>query len=231
MSREHLISKALFPGGVTIRGFSWCADQFKRVGVNALAANILCRKHNSDLSELDAAAKDVWNVLREVFDRLEDIRMAEAITRTTPRPERRKYRLDGTRLERWCFKTTINMVASGNVRNFPGDWEPRRDLVDYVFGGRALPPGCGLGLAVVVGEKIVDRDHVSFDLMRFVGRDGEPPDIEGFLMAFRGLRLAGSSIRPLESLHTPTNFANPEQVLLRPRKLIFTGVGEVAFKW
>lgn len=231
MSGEHLISKNLFPGSVSIRGFPWCAEQFKTVGINSLTANILCRKHNSDLSELDAAAGNVWRALREVFDLQEDLRIAEAVTKTRPKIERRRYRLDGTRLERWCFKTTINMVASGNVRGFPADWEPRRELAEYVFGRSALPDGCGVGLAVVLGERIVDRDHVSFDLMRFIGRHGERPDVEGFLMGFRGLRLAGSSIRPLESLHTPTNFANPQQVMLRPRKLIFKGVGEVVFDW
>jgi len=231
MSGEHLISKTLFPGSVSIRGFPWCAEQFKTVGINSLTANILCRKHNSELSEVDAAAGTAWRVLREVFDLLEDLRIAEAVTKTRQKIARHKYRLDGTRLERWCFKTTINMVASGNVRGFPSDWEPRRELVQYVFGRATLAAGCGVGLAVVLGERIVDRDHVSFDLMRFVGRREESPDVEGFLMAFRGLRLAGSSIRPLESLHTPTNFANPERVMLRPRKFIFTGIGELSFDW
>ena len=40
----------------------------KTIGVNALTAKVLCKKHNSLLSPLDAAAKDVWCVLRYISD-------------------------------------------------------------------------------------------------------------------------------------------------------------------
>ncbi len=60
----------------------------------------------------------------------------------------------------------------------------------------------------------------------------ESPEVEGFLLAFRGLRLAGSSTRPLTYLHTPRDFANPEQVLLRPQWFDFVGIKtDVSFDW
>src|SRR5882762_7371595 len=113
MSGEHLVSKALFPNGFTIRGFPWCANEFKTVGVNALTANVLCLKHNSMLSPLDAAAKDVWCVLRYVSD-LNAERGRELATGSGQRRSKVKFVLGGLRFERWAFKTTINMVASGN---------------------------------------------------------------------------------------------------------------------
>jgi len=53
---------------VSIRGFSWCPDDYITVGINSLTANVLCRAHNSRLSDLDAAAYDMWCVLRQVSD-------------------------------------------------------------------------------------------------------------------------------------------------------------------
>lgn len=230
MSGEHLVTKALFPGGYTIRGFPWCATEFKTVGVNALTANILCRRHNTDLSPLDAAAKDVWCVLRYIWD-MNAVRQAEAAAGIRNRRSRVKFRLDGTHFERWAFKTMVNMVASGNVTGFGRDWEPPRELARHIVEGGALPEGCGLGLAVVIGEKVSDQDHISFALLRREDRPADAPEVEGFLMSFRGLRLAASSTRPLQSLHTPVNLINPEQVMLRPQRLELLPSGEVTLDW
>jgi len=117
------------------------------------------------------------------------------------------------------------------VTGFPEEWEPRKELVDFVFGTGRLPDGCGLGLAVVLGEKLEDPDHISFQLIRRTGPAAEPPEVEGFLIGFRGLRFAGSSTRPLLSLHTPVNHLNPEQVLFRAKHIEFLPVGKVDFDW
>src|SRR5437764_11288626 len=113
MSGEHLISKALFPRRFAIRGFPWCKGEVKTVGVNALTAKVLCKKHNSLLSPLDAAAKDAWCVFRYISDLNNEHQRLVALG-IWHRPQRMKFRLDGWRFERWAFKTTINMVASGN---------------------------------------------------------------------------------------------------------------------
>ncbi len=230
-SGEHLITKALFPSGLKVRGFPWCNGEVKAVGANALTAKVLCRYHNTELSELDSAALDVWCVLREIGNQVVELQTVARIARIQPRAELRKYPLDGARLERWCFKMTINMVASGSVTGFPEEWEPRKELVDFVFGAGRLPDGCGLGLAVVLGEKLEDPDNISFQLIRRTGPADEPPEVEGFLIGFRGLRFAGSSTRPLLSLHTPVSPLNPEQVLLRPKHVEFLPVGKVDFDW
>src|SRR5262249_12435781 len=151
-----------------------------------------------------------------IGDRIEERRLVLRVTRQLPRLDRRRYRLDGPRLGRWCFKVTINLVASGNIQNFPDDWEPRQSLVRFVFGEGSLPDGCGLGQVAVVGEKVENPDYFSFDLIRRIEPSEQPPDAEGFLITFRGLRLAGSSTHPLASLHTALDPDNPEQVLLHP---------------
>ncbi len=84
---------------------------------------------------------------------------------------------------------------------------------------------------MVLGEKLEDPDNISFQLIRRTGPADEPPEVEGFLIGFRGLRFAGSSTRPLLSLHTPVSPLNPEQVLLRPKHVEFLPVGKVDFDW
>jgi len=229
MSGEHLVSKALFQDSVSIRGFDWCKDKPKTIGINSLTANVLCRDHNSALSDLDAAALRVWSALREFGDRQEASAMAARLRIPTARPRPMHVRVDGRRLERWAFKMMVNLVASGTQPGFPEAWEPPLQLARFVFGQAALPDGCGLGLAVSFGERLDDWDHVSFAVIRTVNR--EPPQAEGFLMAFRGLRFAGSSTTPLHKVHTPADFGNPEQILLRPNRIIFKPTGRLDFLW
>lgn len=232
ISGEHVVTKALFPTNVAVRGFPWCAQEFQTIGINSLRAKVLCTRHNSDLSELDAAALDVWCVLREIADRADQRRRMDAAG-LHARFSRKRYGLDGTRFERWCFKTMINIVASGSVPDFRTDWEPPLALARYVVEGRALPEGSGLGMVMVIGEKLADRSGMQFQLLRQVERrPEEAPEVEGFLLAFRGLRLAGSSTKPLTSLHTPVNFDNPERVMLRPTLIEFVDIKtDMTFDW
>jgi len=46
--------KGALSDSVSIRGFDWCKDKPKTIGINSLTANVLCRDHNSALSDLDA---------------------------------------------------------------------------------------------------------------------------------------------------------------------------------
>src|SRR5437899_10575191 len=66
ISREHIISASLFPADkITVQGLSWCKGEPKEIGLAALTRKILCTKHNSDLSEIDAAAGESINTPQE----------------------------------------------------------------------------------------------------------------------------------------------------------------------
>ena len=55
ISREHLVSKCVFPDqSIFVRGLDWCLDEPKEVRIETLTAKILCKDHNSALSELDS---------------------------------------------------------------------------------------------------------------------------------------------------------------------------------
>jgi hypothetical protein len=70
MSGEHIISQALFDDKmIMVQGFKWCAEP-KSIAKAALTRKILCRAHNSELSDLDGAAKDAFDIFREATNRV-----------------------------------------------------------------------------------------------------------------------------------------------------------------
>ena len=88
LSREHLISKALFPGSVaTVSGFSWCENP-QCIGINALTRKFLCKRHNSALSPADEAI---------------------AALNLTAGKSGSEIKISGYALESWFLKTLINL--------------------------------------------------------------------------------------------------------------------------
>jgi hypothetical protein len=229
LSGEHYLSKGLFSDAVTIRGFPWCKDKPKTVGINSLTANVLCQTHNSALSPLDAEASHAWKTLQLFMERVDEVRLLERLRLGPPHRKKLHVAIDGALLERWTFKVMAGLVASGMVEGFPENWQPTAALARFIFGEQALPAGCGLGFVVKIGERVDDWDHISFNLIRGLGKRRD--HAEGFLMEFRGLRLAGSSTAPLASLHTPVDFANPEMVLLHFKRFEFPLIGKLDFRW
>ena len=115
ITREHVISQCLFKGDeITVQGFPWCLNEPKTIGLSNLVAKILCRKHNNNLSDLDAAALRAFDVLRE------SIRMNDVRGKLKQRFWRIKhFKIDGPLLERWFLKTLINL-SFGRIREDPG---------------------------------------------------------------------------------------------------------------
>src|SRR4051794_31716079 len=66
-SREHIVSRGLFIGDtVRVEGFHWCKTGPREVGLASLTAKILCKKHNSDLSEVDTGGAEAFNIFRQL---------------------------------------------------------------------------------------------------------------------------------------------------------------------
>ena len=79
-----------------------------------------------------------------------------------------------------------------------------------------------------------ERSRAAAGALKFALANSEPSRLAGVRRVpdgFWGLRLAGSPTRPLESLHTPVSAINPEQVLLRTRRLELLPRAEVNFDW
>ena len=133
MSREHTVSESLFKGTfVDVKGFSWCKDEEKRIGLASLTKKILCEKHNSALSPLDAAASHAFDVLRN----------QTKLSNDRGKHPNKKYKkitfsLNATFLERWLLKTLINFSYDGEYFIGPDSTtkgRPCETLVNIAYG-------------------------------------------------------------------------------------------------
>lgn len=153
ISGEHLISQAFFPDRqITVQGLHWCKDAPKTVGLSSLTGNILCRKHNSDLSVLDAAIQSTLDTLDDSMQLLEVRRKLRLRHYTI-----KHFTINGALLERWCLKTLINIGFDGNWIIGEGSHavgEASNELVKVAFGKADFQPKAGLYTAAYTGESV-----------------------------------------------------------------------------
>jgi len=197
------VSAALWTGPtIIVSGLPWCRDAPKTVGVDSITARILCRDHNSALSDTDKAAADAFDVLKRSAA-LDDKRRKQ-------RPRTRKvvrYEIDGRRLEQWFLKTLINIVVSQQSKGT--SWalsgsaldQPRETLVRAALGREALAKPMGLYGVGAVGETIKHVDGV--ELVTLL-RQSDNALVSG-LFTFLGLRF----LLYVDSVPVPASFPLP----------------------
>ena len=171
-SREHVISKAvLLAGGkgpLVAEGLSRIPDGQYDVG--ALVARVLCAKHNSALTDLDAHIGKLSSYLHELH----------------AKPATEPFVLDGPKLERWACKTVVSFLVAG----WSGGSRRGVDesLVRYVF-GLAPPPG-GVALFSVHSAPIDAKSSIEIHVqVLWSGRaEGEYGEAAGAFLSINGLR-------------------------------------------
>ena len=158
---EHVVTKGTFTvDSIRVKGLPWCAEDFQTIGLASFVKNILCRTHNSRLSEVDDAAIELRKALCDIVD------LSEARSEMQPQPWPLKtFSVDGLKLERWCLKTLVTIAIDGDIPIGDGDSAPGtvpRELVEIAFGlKRFQPPRAGLywmgdpGDRVAVAEGVV----------------------------------------------------------------------------
>jgi hypothetical protein len=101
LTREHFISETileLFGKRFVVEGTPWASTP-TWVSPGSLASRILCYRHNSDLSPLDATMGSLYAVVRSAHEG------RQAGT----------HQFDGELIERWAIKLMLGAVASGNL--------------------------------------------------------------------------------------------------------------------
>lgn len=197
ISREHIFSASLFPADkILVQGLSWCKDEPKEIGLASLTKKILCTKHNSDLSEIDTAAGNSINTLREAT-RLMNIRVELKIER----PTIKRFHIDGPPLERWFLKTFINIAYKGTYpigTQSASPWMPCSELVKIAFGRRKFEPRAGLYCLGELGAQIESSDKLR--AITYANRTGS---LVGSLFYFRGFKflLYIDQAGPAERVH------------------------------
>ena len=105
ISREHYISRGLISRpGLKVRGMPWQAEPVMATSADALTSKILCQRHNSALSPLDAHAQ-------RAFLALEAAQMHA--TKASLSRKRFSTLISGEALELWAMKTLAGLYATG----------------------------------------------------------------------------------------------------------------------
>lgn len=194
MSREHVITRGIFSAETcVVTGCSPTAKRPQPVRIDDLVTKVLCRRHNSELSPVDAALIDLVNVIREV-DRLQAVRSKIAKGRlvTTTR-----FSIDGPRVERALLKTLLNCATL--FRDVLDDWKPPSWLPEVVLGNRPLPEGCGLSIPAKVGDQADLREEFGVHFGQGSGARAGP---NAFLLTLRNRRFLITWKVPARSLGT-----------------------------
>src|ERR1700730_14637873 len=158
-SREHIISAGIFPEGtILVKGFPWCRDEFKEIGVSNFTKKVLCEQHNNTLTHADEAGISAMNVFRQEVQ-INNARDKIKLRRWSVK----KFQIDGSGLERWFLKTLINVAAAGIYkigRDSNEVGKPSERLVKIAFGLEEFKPKAGLYALGHVGQSLKVREGV-----------------------------------------------------------------------
>ncbi len=186
ISREHVVSKSLFDSTkVQVQGLSWCKNEPKTIGIQAMTAKILCREHNNALSPLDSAAGDAFDAFRQNAKRNGEIHKRSILTLLQEKP----FTIDAKLLERWLLKTLLNLTFESRYLIGTSGTEkgiPPLDLVEICYGRRNFPGAAGMYVAANPGMEIRTDETLTFCPL-FKEEDER---VLGGFFTFQGVRLA-----------------------------------------
>jgi hypothetical protein len=180
-----------------MEGFPFCQGRPVTIPKSQFKSNILCRKHNNQLSPVD-------QVGGSVFDALAGITAGTLVT---------KRKCNGSLFERWLLKTLINFELI--MTNF--DAMPPLELVDRAFGKRPFLDGSGLFYMGREGLYIPSEEgHVTYMRLTYENQN----DIRGGLFLCNAFAFAlmfgapdsseGQVFQSMNILHHPRRFVRSD---------------------
>jgi len=222
IDREHPISKSILQvlnrtGELKIEGVRWLdKGEERRLSPDALASKMLCNRHNSALSTIDAQALRLFNAMVQLNEELGE--------GSAQRQRERVWLFNGHDIERWMLKVLCGLIAA---RMFPlgpnGEVTalPSLDWLEVLWGQLPVPDQCGLYCFGDVGTVHKLSPEVNFRGMFPASRS----ECVGLEMRFFGFGFGLSLIK--DRIFSPAVF--------RPKHLLFKGVGSanklIAFGW
>jgi hypothetical protein len=198
---EHFISQGLLKQielnkTAKISGLRWQEpNTFNIVPLKSLASNILCDRHNSALSALDAAITNLSDAIR---------RCDSAFKPSNGKIELVDEVMCGEDIERWFLKSVIGAVCSGSMS--PAFL--KSECLDVLYGRVPWPEGWGLYVENLSGSTVYHSDSFLFEI-RF---NPETLVVLAFVVIVRGLTFTLVLGRP----DNPDSFG-----LFRPDALVF----------
>ena len=165
LSDEHVVTRGLFGDAmVGTQGMPFPPE--KPIHIDRIVAKILCRKHNADLSPLDA----------------EIIKLGEAALSVKSGGRSATVQVNGWLIERWLLKCAIGSAASGW---FGPKVYPKPGMVRGLFGLDPLPPEVSMFGVADVARMSTRSDGVSTTMFWESGDEGRM----GWLISVHGLPL------------------------------------------
>jgi hypothetical protein len=139
MSREHYVTeggleliRAALPGSPRV----YKKGNLRPLEIGKLAERILCKKHNSDLSDFDQAFINIMRSAEAMYD-----------ADKSGDPSAETFTINGDHLERGMLKTLIGCLYSGKLWDDLDSMQgktPPLEWLEVLYRGRAFPMGQGL---------------------------------------------------------------------------------------
>lgn len=180
LTGEHIISNSILEKKIKAKGFSWCKDEPKDIGSSSLKGKILCEKHNNELSTFDSEAKQFISVMNNVRKKSENFKKFGFRKKDIPII----YKLDSSKLERWCCKTLINVSLTQKDKVIIH----YDNILPEIFQNRNFENPYGLNFAITIGQKIDAKDFFEIAPLLNETSDKEK-ELAGGLFTFIGFRL------------------------------------------
>lgn len=236
-SKEHIVSRGLLKDSLSLDNFIMVygigSNETKKIGTSSLTSKMLCSYHNSKLSDLDSEAIKTFNGLKRFLEIPREYKTGKLTNFVG-------LKFDGSLLERWFLKTTINILycPPHNLKT------PQKELVEIVFGLRQYPKKVGLCMSAYQGGQWLNNDY---DL-KFVPILNSQNQYEFAAFEFAGWRfiisLTDSTIPSPLSLDTTNPYAPFDKFLQDLSKSTLTyhlnkmvlkigdsNVMEISFQW
>lgn len=158
ISREHYISNNLlekFEHNKTVKlsGLKWIREEtFNLMSRNALASNILCTKHNAELSPLHS---EVGKLFQYLLDYDNDF--------NSQRPANDRRIIQGDLIEKWMLKTVVGLIASKQIVDKSTNQSVKlKDMyVNILFNDLKFPQSWGMYFKVPDSNTIYKFDFLS----------------------------------------------------------------------
>lgn len=175
ISREHYTTRNILiamGGSAEVSGLRWLKGETRRLPADAIVAKILCDRHNSALSPLDAEAGRLFETLREFDAAFADTAVPTSSSLAV---------LNGSDIERWLLKCLIGAAHSGGLET-----SSLRELdrcVAVLFGEADWPSTWGLSL---FPHRDSEHSYNGIAFMTMLGSDGR---IWGLVASIAGIPL------------------------------------------
>jgi hypothetical protein len=214
LSREHYISEALLKhlnrtNDLRVSGLAWTGTEYRVLPPRALASKILCERHNSALSGLDALAVRFFGA----FDEESIVGASNELL----------YLFSGHDIERWILKILCGLLSSRNLMldGIPREPVPRKWL-EILFGDADFGDGAGLYLCKQPGYLMEGEPGLK---MRAIAGHGQVTGIALWACSYEFI---------LSTVGFPSRQFDGRKVVYRPMELHSTSEDfekSVLFSW